>query len=171
MTSYKVLIKNILNKYIEYEGTTSNTCKYYCHTEFDSCVSNFEGLSNSNKIVIKTKIDIKFLPSIIKLFQCIYDSNYWIFEDDAFIDCYINSNNKLKNKLMKHDFDSWLYFLEHFITFDENDEICVDDNDKNMKYIDSIRIYNKIPNIKKNIYKSKISQKVYSLRDIIKLIN
>ena len=55
------LLKQLLTHYEQLETECSdNETKYYCHTEFDSHVTKFEGLSNSNKIVVKTKLHPKY---------------------------------------------------------------------------------------------------------------
>ena len=69
--SVSILIDNILKYYQNLENESTGEIKYYCHTEFDSNVTEFEGLSNSNKIILKTKLSVNFISGLMKIFQAI----------------------------------------------------------------------------------------------------
>lgn len=172
--TYIELIKNILNKYIEYEMESNLDYKYYCHREIDSNVTNFEGLSNCNKIVIKSKLNHKQMSTIMILFQCIYDSNYYIFEntDNNYLIDYDSVDDNILVKLSKYDLEEWLKLFEKDENYDENnDENNDEKSDKhndieNNTIINNVQIFDDVPYYEKKY----IKQKIYSLNDIIDLI-
>lgn len=152
----KQLVKNILKHYINLENESPAEYHYYCHTEYDSNITTFEELSNANKIVLKSKINVKYIPIIMKIFQSIYDNNYWIFESfEDFIDQDIEFDFTTLDKLKNYDLESWCQLFE-----DYSQDYNIEDE----------RVYTSVPSVD-NIYsKSKKHQKVYTLEDIINLL-
>jgi len=154
------LVKSILNYYQSLESNSS--IKYYAHNEFDTNLTEFEGMSNSRKIVLATSLDPKFVPIIIRIFQCVYDSNYWIFEDvESVSDPDEINNEELLELLTFSNSDPWIKYLE--IAYNE-------DLDQNGRYIGNEEIYNSVPSVDTIYYKSKKQQKIYKIIDIIKLL-
>lgn len=174
----KELAKKILQEYSKLEETrdtldTYYSYLYYCHTEFDSNVTEFEGLSNSNKIVVKSKLNSKYMPIVMQIFQNIYDNNYWRLsksDTDGFISFaieydYFKLTKKELNRLNNYDFNEWMNFLEKY-----SNQYKIRYNE-GIKSVDEERIYDEIPTIDTQYYPgSKKQQKVYTLTDIIKLI-
>jgi len=144
------LVKSILSHYQSLE--TNSSIKYYAHNEFDSNVTEFEGLSNSRKIVLATSLDIKSVHVIMRIFQCVYDSNYWVFEDVENVPDADKIDNESMLKLLTFsDPIPWISYLE--TTY--NDE----DND----------MYDSVPLVEPQYYKTSKKQKIYKIKDIIKL--
>jgi len=156
------LIKSILNHYQSLE--TTSPIKYYAHNEIGSIFTEFEGLSNSRKIILATSIDKKFVPMIMIIFQCIYDSNYWVFEQ---IEVFAKPNqidNEGVLELLTYSStssSSWINYLE--IAY--HGELNVSGN-----MISKEQIYDSIPPIEPKYYCSNKRQKVYTISDIIKFI-
>ncbi len=153
------LVKSILTHYQNLETNTSQTqpIKYYAHNEFDSNVTEFEGLSNSRKIVLATSLDIKYVHVLMRIFQCVYDSNYWIFEDiEGIADPDDIDPNGLLELLLYSDtnpgLSQWIEYLER--AYD-----CSDD-----------QMYDTIPSVDPEYYNSTKRQKIYKIEDIIKLL-
>ena len=234
--AHKKLAEALLNHYINVENESTNDYHYFCHTECDSNVTKFESLSNANKIVLKSKINFKYIPIIMRIFHCVYDDNYWIFECEDFIDIvYTDSNIELDpstlEKLKNYNLLSWIEIFEfyYFRNYNENkysnfqnttnnelvieditnsnnsdngdnsddsddnnsdsdngynsddSDNCSDDSDSNDSdsdsddidnevFVDNDRIYTSIPSVESKYDKSKKQQKVYTIKDIIKLI-
>jgi hypothetical protein len=163
------LVKQILSYYIQLEQTCeSNPILYYTHTEFDSNVTEFEGLSNSNKIVLATKLDKKYIPGIMRLFQTIYDNNFYMFEGLDWILEQINweyepSEQMISNLLSYDDMNLWLHALDQF-----NADA---DYNEDKRYIGDNNFYDYVPAVCSEYYKSNKRQKIYRLEEIVKLLN
>ena len=161
------LIKKIFAHYIELEKNSSNNILYYTHTEFDSNVTEFEGLCNSNKIVLATKLDKHHIPAIMQIFKSIYSNNFWIFETTVWVDIIYHDkyNTDDVDSLMSYDnVNLWMQVFDKFNTDEnenENDEL--DESNNN--------IYDHIPSVCSEYYKSKKKQKIYTLDDISKLLD
>lgn len=160
------LIKEILSHYEELDNHSSNQIKYYCHTEFDSNVTEFEGLSNCNKIVLKSKLNTIHIPGIMKIFQAIYDNNYYMFEDRDFaLEIYDNNdlvfNDQHMNDLMSYEnVDMWLELFDMF----NNDCETSDD------FIHNEKIYDDVP-MPSNNYRIQKRQKIYTIASIKQLLD
>lgn len=168
----KEFSKKILQEYVKIEESLDNSYNYYCHTEYDSNVTEFEGLSNSNKIVLKSKINSKYIPIIIGLFQDIYDNNYWRLSKsyiDGYIYFAIDDDFQLTDeeieKLNNYDLQEWMTFLDKY-----SNKYIVKKN-KSEYFVEEIRIYKQLPNIDhKYSIDSNKEQIVYTLADIVNLI-
>jgi hypothetical protein len=74
-------LKQILQKFIDLENTSSLPYKYYVHHEYDdNNATEFEDLSNQFLIILKSKLNPKLIPIIMFFFQCIYDENDFYFK-------------------------------------------------------------------------------------------
>lgn len=180
------LIKQILAHYIELEKSCeSNPTLYYTHTEWDSHVSEFEGLSNSNKIVLESKLDKKFIPGIMAIFQSIYDNNFWKFETSEWIEYCVYGDlepsdpefpsETFISTLMEHttteSLSKWLEVLDKFNSDEANDFEEDEANDSN-QYIGSNKIWDHIPDPNSNYFAGKKRrQKIYTLEKISKLLD
>jgi hypothetical protein len=137
--------------------------KYYCHSEYDSGLTNFERLSNDNAIILKTSLNYKYIPTVMTLFQCIYDKNYYIFENDSgFLDSIdeLNLNKELTKSLFeKYDFNSW---IQVFNIYNKQFKL-----DKKNRKIANENIYNNVPPLQN----SSQTQKIYTLKNIKNLNN
>jgi hypothetical protein len=185
------LVKNILTYYENLSESTTqlgsnasgeqnlqnqhNDYIYYCHTEFDSNTTEFESLSNANKIVLKTKLNKNYIPGIMRLFQCIYDNNYWIFESDEWIvniygDLELNLSEEQKLSLLMHEnTDEW---IQVFDKFNENENyIDPEISDEENNYIGNERIYENIPSVDNSYTNIRKRQKVYTISDIKRLLD
>lgn len=151
------LIKAILTHYqnLETSQTQSNPTKYYVHNEFDSNVTEFEGLSNSRRIVLATPLDINHAHVLMRIFQCVYDSNYWVFEDiESISDPDDISPEGLIGLLLYSDTNPnpWIEYLEK----------AYEDSDNST--------YDSVPSVDSSYYHSTKRQKIYTIQDIIKLV-
>jgi len=174
----KDLAKKILEEYAKQEEKrdTSDTYYpylYYCHTEFDSRGTMFEALSNSNKIVVKSKINYKYMPIIMQIFHNIFEDNYWMLSksnEEGFIffsieDDFFKLTEEELNRLNNYDFNEWINFLEKY------SNRCKIRYNNGEKSVDEERIFDEIPTIDTQYFpNSKDKQKVYTLLDIANLI-
>jgi hypothetical protein len=176
------LAKNILTHYENLENLLEFTTRsqnqinnyiYYCHSEFDSNTTEFESLSNANKIVLKTKLNKKYVPGIMRLFQCIYDNNYWIFEDNSWFgatydDSEINlDQNTVQSLLTYENVNEWIQVFDKFNELEgDESEQC----DENNNFIGNERIYEEIPNVDNSYTNIRKRQKIYTLSDIKRLL-
>lgn len=159
------LSKELLKLYKKLEMNSSLEYKYYTHTEMDSNVTEFEGLSNSNKIVFKTKLESKYVPTIMKIFQSIYDDNPLIFDlnEEIYlmeeIEHYVNED--IVKNLKKLDVNTWFEFMNLNIDNHMISDGCVNGE----------MIHTDIPKIDDIYYPKGITkkQKIYTLDDIINL--
>jgi hypothetical protein len=172
-TLQKEIAKNILQEYIKIENNLTDDYQYYCHTEFDSNVTEFEGLSNSNKIVLKSRLDVKYIPIIMRIFHNIYEKNYWYLSEEGILNKnYIAHKFISKNrvKILSSNIinlDEWLKFLDELASI-----FNVKMNNNNELIIYESRIYKTIPKIEPSYYpRSKKNQKIYTLQDIVDWIN
>ena len=158
----KQLIKNIFLRFLELED--NNTQYYYCHREFDSNVTKFESLSNANVLVLKTGLPFMYIEPIMRIFQCIYDDNYYIFEENSrhiveMLDDNLEEDfysDLIKRLYSLEDIDAWFEYFE--ITKEED----IGENQR----------YNTIPIIddryKSRRYKEK--QEIYTIQKLIIMI-
>lgn len=137
----KEFAKKILQEYAKIEESLDNSYTYYCHTEYDSNVTEFEGLSNSNKIVLKSKINSKYIPIIIGLFQDIYDNNYWRLSKsnaDGYIYFAIDDDFQLTDeeieKLNNYDLQEWMTFLDKYSNKYIDHKYSIDSNKEQIVY-------------------------------------
>lgn len=169
------LIKEILTHYEELDSQSSNEIKYFCHNEYDSNVTEFEGLSNSNKIVLKTKINLIHIPAIMKIFQGIYDNNYYMFETSEFAEMIYDNcdreftQNELNELMSYENIDSWLEVFDIY----NHDSVDTDndlDDGQNDSYIGNERIYDSVP-VPNNNYRSNKRQKIYTIGSIKQILD
>ncbi len=129
-------VYDLMSKYKQLESESTSKIIYSCHNEFDSNnVTEFEGLSNGNYIVVKTKLNPVHMPTIMRMFQSIYDDNYWPYEDlenecyscDYFLskvyedypdyryefndDDVPEKYRELRQKLLNYDVEEWFKLL------------------------------------------------------------
>lgn len=162
MTSVLILAQNILNYYSELEQKKMEQnpflkYKYYVNTEFDSNVTDFESLSNGNRLVFKSCLPAKDVYLLMKLFHAIYEDNYWMFEE--------------------YSSDAEAYINEYY----EKSE-----KEENNNYIDNIQIYNSVPclnwdfiqledfegiNWDTDEYNQEDFQQIFEIKDLLKLLN
>jgi len=174
----KDLAKKILQEYAKLEENEikDTPYAYYCYSNVDS-YTDFQGLSNSNKIIVKSKINAKYMPIIMNIFQDIYENNYRQLakiddeEDIGFIyssqEENINITNEELKRLNNYDFDEWINLLYKYSETFEYESPPYED----FILIEEVRIYKKIPDIEIKYYRgSKEPQKVYKLLDIANLI-
>jgi hypothetical protein len=154
------LVKLILNYYQSLE--TTGPIKYYAHNEIDTILTEFEGLSNSRKIILATSIETKFVPIIMKIFQCVYDSNYWVFENiENSVRVGQVDDDELLVLLTYSNLNLWIKYLEM---------VCCGEVDIFETSIANEQIYTSIPPIEPKYYRSTKRQKIYTIADIINLV-
>lgn len=81
MSMIKELVKNILTHYKEKEEKEGGEKIFFTHDEYSSHVTEFEGLSNEKRIVLQSSLNKIDVLIIMRLFQNVYDDNYYRFED------------------------------------------------------------------------------------------
>lgn len=157
------MIKSLLDKYIDEENNLTNEYKYYCHTSKDP-ESEFDHLSNCNKLVVKTRLDPIHIPTIMLFFECIYKDEYSILEDASdWIQDKNLENDVSIEKIENYDIDEWWKYSQ-LNALKNIDKVERD-------YIYNELIYNEIPQINKDYdNRTKKKQKIYELKDIKKLI-
>lgn len=173
MSNTKTVIVNLLKMFAEMEEKSDLKYKYYCLNDSDrsNCI-HFGSLSNGNLIVLKSKFPEIYLPTIMTLFQGLYDkSDYPLrqlvydaeevtglryFDEDDREDYYDGvSFEGCEDKLLE-------LFMEEVAVNGKNEY----DEDN---YVKEVFIYNKVPKTRYDIVNYKIvSQEVYTLDDVIK---
>jgi hypothetical protein len=161
-------------------GAEGAEAKYFVHQEFDSNVTDFEGLSNDNKIVLKSSLAYLDIFIIMKFFQMIYDDNYYLFEDADDFNAFLGDDELICDEdsdvLFKYeDHNIWLKYLtkyyEDFVG-DDIENFAGDETENNLgvEIFDLLVFFNK-PNPLCYFSKMKnTEQKVYCIDDIIELI-
>lgn len=139
MSSYQIqtLVQNILKYYMELELNCANDYNFWCNSEFDSNLTEFERLSNLHLINVKTNLNKRNVKVVIHILSSIVQENYYMFEpdamddylDDSIIDQY-NQYNEDKAKLYKYNcpklWVKWLRIvLENNTIVQTNDIIIV----------------------------------------------
>jgi hypothetical protein len=191
MPMIKELVKNILTHYKNKEETEEGEYLFFTHTEFDSNVTNFEGLSNENRIVLQSSLNKIDVLLIMRLFQSVYDDNYyWIedinevmasFDESDIIIC----ETDIEKLASYNDSGIWIKYLTMKYTEDEEDyynqyyEQLTDEEKKEQdEDIDEVKEYEASnlsatkskPGIRDYGFKPKKKQMVYKIEDIINLI-
>lgn len=166
----KQLLKNVLTTYILIENNNQlkndNNLKYYHKlynvvSRYDyTGYTNFELLCGTNRIFLETTINKKYIPSIMTIFQSIYDNNYSIFIDNDWIDSFC-SDISLPDY---NNTNEWLMIFDKFNEFSELNKI------KTEKYIINNCVYDCIPDVTSEHYSDK-QQEIYTIQDIINLLN
>lgn len=144
----------LLNKYISLELDSNLDYKYYCHSQWTINVNEFEGLSNSNKIVLKTKLDPSHVPIIMMIFHCLYEQDILIYFD--FID---NINKIIIKEPINYEFNDIDLLFSYCLDYSKI--VGVGDT-----YSDEERMFSIVPPIIHAYYSTK-SQIIYKLEDII----
>lgn len=102
------LAKEIINYYIDMEQKSSEPVMYYIHREMDGKnLTNFERLSNSDYLVLKTSLPINTIPNIMKIFQSIYDGNF-----NSWIEILLDFDDEFEVNVEPRDLDIWIKLLE-----------------------------------------------------------
>jgi hypothetical protein len=162
-------VYDLMSKYKQMESESTNEYIYSCHNEFDSNVSEFEGLSNGNYIVVKTKLNPIHMPIIMRMFQSIYDDSYWPYEDlenecyscdgylsdlyedypdDEFeVDDIPEKYRELRQKLLNYDVDEWFKLLT---SYSEKNHKLEHNKSEDIDYVDEEWIFHEPP--KKSYY-------------------
>jgi hypothetical protein len=160
------LFKNLMNYFCEIESKSTSEYLYYTHTEFDSNQTEFEALSCANKIVLKTKIQIKYVPYILAIFHSVYEK----YDDGGFaIDmftegCYPTDYDA--ETLKKYVLDDWIDVIEKHVSSVEP----IMENDKIVGVEEELVWYD-VPKVEPQYYPgNKTRQKVYTLQDIYDMI-
>lgn len=173
---HKKLILNILNYYKEKENSVLNkTYKYYANTEFDSNVTDFEALSNGNRLLLYTCLNPTDVFLLVQIFRSIYDNNYYYFKEiDGLCDYDTDVINNTDKEILNPK--NFRLFLDTYAT-NHNDLQIKEGFDKYGEYgrIEDIAVYNSKPNIAKEFdrinKKKNLPQKVYTIKDLIKSLN
>lgn len=173
------LIKNILTFFLEKENSedfSNNKSRYYTHTEIDSNVTNFEALSNANRLVFKSKLEPLQVSLILSIFQAIYDKNYFKFSSE---DSYIFDDDDLFSfeDFKKMDLflpKNYRQFIMAYLYVNCNEIETSGNPDYNEDgMIKNEAIYNQLPEIntrfdRKNENKP---QKVFEIKDLIEMLD
>jgi hypothetical protein len=147
---YKKILLDIFNKYIKEEKSLTLEAKCYINKDSTSEHSEFEKLSKENKIVLNTSLNNKSsIFFIMKLFRIIYDNKYYLLNNFEYFHKYLS---------------------KHKISFDKSnlDEVTLLSKLDNIIFTDYIIESNKIPDV--IVSESKKKQKIFTLKDIKKLI-
>ncbi len=188
-------VYDLMSKYKELETESTSNIIYSCHNEFDSNnVCEFEGLSNGNYIVVKTKLNPIHMPEIMRMFQSIYEDNYWSYEElnhecyscDMFLmEMYNEEEEKtreIRDKLLKYDVDEWFKLLvshsekHNKLEFNEKEEIYYVDEEKifyeppRKEYYEEDIYEETDEETDENDEKNYYTQKFYTLDDILEML-
>lgn len=175
-------LKSILEFLIIKETESKNTFKYYTHLEFDSNTTKFESLSNSNKIVLNSNLDDIGIYLVMILFQSIYDENYYKFEDlteDSIfqIDEMLfpfTRQNLTELEILKNPIQYIVMFYYYNRNIKSEKIVKRKSEYGEIGYIEENYIYLEIPKIleKYDCKQNKdITQKIYTIKDILDLLN
>jgi len=80
MQKINKLILKILNHFVDLENESKLQLEYYTSKEMDGNGTIFEGLSNGNRLGIKTKLPEDYSSVILKILHGILEENLHIFE-------------------------------------------------------------------------------------------
>jgi hypothetical protein len=154
------LVEEVLNYYIKKEEGSDKKYKYYALLECDSNTTDFECLSNNNRIFLHTNLEKQDIVILLEIFRCVYDKNCWIFDiNELIIRCDEDEVKEDEFELMKYydtkDVLLWIKYFQYLSIYDYNVFDTIPE---------SLSKYNHINKI------NHIAQKVYKIKDIIKLI-
>jgi hypothetical protein len=171
------LILNMLNFYVQKENNLQTEYMYYTHSEYDTSLTEFEGLSNDKRIGIYTNLNKIDATIILQLFQSLYDNNYFLFETENCEVLLSESNicsTDIINLYINFDLNIWIKYLTIYYTtlFGESEsdsDIDVETN-SDIEELEctygSTNISNIIPNHFDN-FPVKKNKKYYKLEQII----
>lgn len=172
MQQYHLLIKNILLCLLDREASSSELkiWKYYVNTEYDSNVTDFEALSNANRLVLCSCLEPVYVKLLMYVFMAIYDDNYVYFEKECIYSIFYEFKFEEMNNC-KNMSESAKKFIE--IYEKNNRDVTIDVNEKGDKYIDNIQIYDYIPHILHEFDRTtgNKKQKIYTIERLLKLFN
>ena len=189
-------VLGLLKKYKEMEDDSKSKYIYCCHNEFDAgSGTDFEHLSNNRCIVVKTKLNPVHMVSIMGIFQSVYDINYWRYEDLEHNECYncdIMLNklyedypcfeemdeeidetsiplkySVLRRKLIDGDVGEWFKLYTAIDSKTNTLKLSVWSDGIRRLSVDEEIIYFNLPKKDEECEKA---QKVYTLSDIIKML-
>ena len=171
------LVKNILKFYLEVE--TDNPIKYYTNTEFDSNVTDFEALSNGNRLVLKSNLDARSSELVVRIFQAVYDKNYVYFTESSGHNFYIDDDSPQPFSYLDYQQmdlfnpNNYRQFILAYMYYnkDDNVEPGADSYNEDGR-IGNVAIYNTLPEVNHNFDRKcgNKRQKVYEVKDILDII-
>jgi hypothetical protein len=100
-----------------------NSIKYYTHSESDEDnITKFDHLSNNNLIGIVCRLNPIQATIILRIFQALYDNNYWFFERENLAFCMDLPKSEITNIIDSIQFTQILE--QHFeLEFDEDNNV------------------------------------------------
>jgi hypothetical protein len=186
MPMIKELVKNILTHYKNKEDTEGGKYLFFTHTECDSNLTDFEGFSNENRIVLKSSLNKNDVLLIMRLFQSVYDDNYWVFDIEEFMACFEGSDiticdTDIEKLSSYNDSGIWIKYLKtQYKDYEEDYYNQLTDEQKKEQDEDEDEVkefeaYNLSatktkPGIRDYGFEPKKKQMVYKIEDIINLI-
>lgn len=183
----KKLSIDILKKYASKEKNCHNPAQYYSSLENEcleqiskenECskqISKFDKLSNEFKIGVKSRLNHIQASVVLAIFKSLYENCFWFFNKQTgsfiFADLELTESD-LSNLYEKYDADTWIKYLEQYITelFDEiemlDDEMSVFGSTYISKELPSLNAYNKY--IGKNFgNKNNLESQYFTVEELI----
>lgn len=156
----KTRCRNICNDILleckKYESPT-RTMVHYSRCEFDSNLTHFEAISNTEHILLKTSVPEPIAELVVGIFQMIWDNNFY-FHDWEHIDSIVNNAKKLLKNLMSE----W----EKQQNNQPDDSVAEESDSDEINPDESAEVFTTCINIVKKIYPR---ADVYTIDDIIGL--
>jgi hypothetical protein len=90
-----------------------NSIKYYTHSETDEDnMTKFDYLSNNNLIGIVCRLNPIQASVVLRIFQALYDNNYWFFERENLAFCMNLPKSELPN--LTNSIQEFVQILERY---------------------------------------------------------
>lgn len=177
MSKSKLLVLNILKLLQKKEDELiKSPYKYYTNTECDSNVSDFEALSNANRLVLYSNLECIDIQLLMSIFRTIWDDNYRRFsETDNMLINDVSKNTAKKNKEQQiFEPINANKFIEAYSIYNKKLKLTkgIDKYNEDGR-IGDIVVYNNLPNVNHAFDRKKgnLRQKIYDINDLIKLFN
>lgn len=117
MSQIKQVVQNIFD--ILKTKQNESSFHYVRNNEFDSNVTDFEGLSNDSKIVLKSNLSERNDKIAIRLLQMVLDDNYLLIEDIDELQAHLDEtfSNELITSLTNNNADVWYNIMSKLATY------------------------------------------------------
>ena len=180
----KQVIYNVLTYYQNKENdTTDGKYRYFAYRIGDDNLTNFEKKSLDNQIILRSKLIDSDAYILLRIMLCIYEKNYFLFDNPTFIQEVYDDNDlninidDIRNMITNSEtyINKWIEYLNLLVEQDDIEDYTEDDAlDKYQNNYDrfgtqiyNLQVYKKVPSILNTKLRKQI---VYSVDEMIEMI-
>ena len=180
----KQIIKNILTYYQNKDnGIIDGQYRYFAYRTGDDNLTNTEIKMINNQIILRLKLNDFDAYILLRIMLCIYEKNYYLFDNPTFIQEVYDDNNlninidDIYNIITNSEMyiGKWIEYLNLLVEQNNIDDYTQDDAldyyndifDKYGTHVNNLQVYKKVPLILDTRLKK---QNIYDINDMLEII-